>query len=70
MTGPFAALDTLLAPIIIAANKARQARDALPVSVWRLVPVSIRGPVDDVFAAVEAYERFVGALEVRTTPPG
>lgn len=63
MTGPFAALDALFAPIIIAANKARQARDRLPLSVWRLVPATIRGPVDDVFAAVEAYERFIGALE-------
>lgn len=65
MTGPFAALDALLAPIIIAANKARQARDMLPVPVWILVPVAIRVPIDEVFAAVEKYERFVGSLDAR-----
>ena len=63
MTGPLAALDRLFAPIIIAANKARQARDSLPTWAWEAVPDVIQKPVDEIFAAVEAYERFVGALE-------
>ena len=56
----------LFAPIIIAANKARQARDSLPTWVWEAVPDVIQKPVDEIFAAVEAYERFVGALAART----
>lgn len=70
MTGPLAALDRLFAPIIIAANKARQARDRLPLAVWRMVPVTIRGPVDDVFAAVEFYETFLGRIEQGSTNAG
>ena len=69
MTGPLTALDRLFAPIIIAANKARQARDSLPTWAWEAVPDVIQKPVDEIFAAVEAYERFVGSLEASATPP-
>lgn len=65
MNGPLATLDKLFSPILIAANKARQARDSLPLWMWEAVPDVIQKPVDEIFAAVEAYDRFVGALADR-----
>ena len=59
---PFAMLDGMVAPIIIAANKARQVRDALPETMWRLVPSALRDPIDALFWAVEQYDRKVGLL--------
>ncbi len=70
MTGPLATLDKLFAPILIAANRARQARDALPAWAWEAVPDVIQKPVDELFAAVEAYERFVGVLNDREAQGG
>ena len=63
MTSPLAALDALVAPIILAANAARQARDALPTAIWALVPAQVRLPVDALFDAVEAYDRKIGQLK-------
>jgi len=62
MTTPLKALDDLIAPIIIAANIARQARDALPEPMWRLVPGVLRDPIDALFFAVEQYDRKIGLL--------
>lgn len=74
MTSPLAAVDALLAPIIIAANKVRQVRDALPETVWKMVPAQLRAPMDALFVAVEAYDRKVGQLQdlgiFPRTPPG
>lgn len=53
-------LDDLFAPILLACNRARQIRDALPQAVWLLVPAQVRGPIDAIFSAVERYERAVG----------
>lgn len=64
MTTPLKALDDLIAPIIIAANVARQARDALPEPMWRLVPATLRDPIDNLFAAVETYDRAVGRMQM------
>lgn len=55
-------LDALIRPVIQCANIARQARDALPVQAWALVPPMIRTPIDALFIAVETYERAVGRL--------
>lgn len=63
MNTPLTAIDALIAPIIIAANKARQVRDALPESLWQFVPAQLRGPMDQLFAAVEAYDRKVGLMK-------
>lgn len=53
-------LDDLFAPVLLACNRARQIRDALPEGLWLLVPSQIRVPIDSIFAAVEKYERAVG----------
>lgn len=63
MTSPLATIDALLDPIIVAANRVRQVRDSLPVSVWKLVPVQISAPMDALFNAVEAYDRKIGLLK-------
>lgn len=63
MTSPLAAIDALIAPIIIAANKVRQVRDALPAPVWQLVPATLRVPMDGLFEAVAAYDRKVGQMK-------
>lgn len=63
MTSPLAALDALIAPLILAANVARQARDNVPVFVWALVPAVVREPLDLFFERVEDYERLVGRLK-------
>lgn len=62
MTTPLAEIDRLIAPIIISANIARQARDALPEPMWRLVPGVLRDPIDALFLAVENYDRFIGRM--------
>lgn len=64
MTTPLQALDSLVSPIIISANIARQARDALPEPIWRLVPAALRDPIDNLFAAVETYDRAVGRMQM------
>jgi len=63
MTSPLAAIDALLDPIIVAANRVRQVRDALPEPAWTIVPLPIRGPLDALFASVEAYDRKIGLLK-------
>jgi len=63
MTSPLATIDALLDPIIVAANRVRQVRDALPEPAWMIVPLPIRGPMDALFAAVEAYDRKIGLLK-------
>lgn len=63
MISPLVAIDNLIAPIVTAANRVRQARDALPVALWQLVPDPIRAPLDVLFSAVEAYDRKVGQLK-------
>jgi len=60
---PLAAIDALLDPIIVSANKVREVRDSLPVVAWQIVPLPIRGPLDALFAAVEAYDRKIGLLK-------
>lgn len=70
MTSPLVALDNLIAPIIIAANIVRQARDALPATLWAIVPAPIRTPMDALFAAVERYDRTIGLMrEAGAFPP-
>lgn len=61
-TSPLKALDDLIAPIIVAANIVRQARDAMPVAVWSIVPPVIRLPMDQLFEAVERYDRTIGLM--------
>ncbi len=63
MTTPLAAIDALVSPIILAANKARQVRDALPEQLWQFVPAQLRTPMDALFTAVEAYDRKAGQLK-------
>lgn len=74
MTSPLAAIDALIAPIILTANKVRQVRDALPEGLWKMVPAQLRTPMDALFQAVEAYDRKVGQLQdiglFPKTPPG
>ena len=62
MTALLSLIDQYVAPIIIAANRLRQARDALPPWIWRMVPATLRGPVNAIFGAVEEYERQIGRL--------
>jgi hypothetical protein len=61
-TSPFALLDGMVAPIIIAANRVRQVRDSLPVQFWTILPAAFRRPVEALFLAVEEYDRMVGRL--------
>lgn len=76
MTSPLVALDDLIAPIIVAANIVRQARDALPTVAWSIVPAPIRVPLDALFEAVERYDRTIGvmreagAFPEKIHPPG
>lgn len=63
MTSPLKALDDLIAPIIVAANLVRQGRDALPESLWAMVPPAIRIPMNALFEAVEKYDRSVGLMQ-------
>ena len=46
MISPLIAIDNLIAPIVTAANKVRQTRDALPVALWQVVPDPIRAPLE------------------------
>jgi len=62
MTTPFALLDGMVAPIIIASNKLRQVRDSLPVQFWTILPAAFRTPVEALFLACEEYDRMVGRL--------
>lgn len=67
---PLKALDDLIAPILVAANIIRQARDALPAAMWSLVPAPIRTPMDALFEAVERYDRTIGLMrEAGVFPP-
>ena len=68
-TSPLAALDAMIAPIIISANIARQARDALPEPVWRLVPGVLRDPIDLLFENVEKYDRMIGRMRLAGVMP-
>lgn len=58
-----AELDDLFSPILLACNRARQIRDALPSGMWLLVPAQIRVPIDTIFQKVELYERSVGVAK-------
>ena len=70
MTSPLKALDDLLDPMLQAANKVRQVRDALPAPMWQLVPSALRLPMDELFRCVEAYDRKIGLLrEAGFLPP-
>jgi hypothetical protein len=60
---PLAQLDSYFAPIIISANIARQARDNLPQPLWMLVPEKLRVAIDNIFLAVENYDRMVGKMQ-------
>lgn len=64
MTSPLAAIDALLSPIIVSANKVREVRDSLPVAAWQFVPAAIRGPLDALFMAVERYDVMLGRLKL------
>jgi len=55
--------DAMVAPVIIAANKLRQARDARPVWMWMLVPGFVREPVDALFVAIERYDAEIGRVK-------
>jgi len=55
--------DAMVAPVIIAANKLRQARDARPVWMWMLVPGFVREPANMIFAAIEEYESEIGRVK-------
>lgn len=59
---PLAAVDALIAPICIAANRLRQVRDSLPVQFWTILPPMFREPVDALFLAVENYDSFIGRM--------
>lgn len=56
-------IDAKLAPVLIALNTARRARDDLPPGIWRMVPLAIRLPIDGVFAVVEELEGWLGRLK-------
>lgn len=60
---PLAIIDSMLDPIIVAANRVRQVRDALPEAAWMIVPLAIRGPLDALFVAVEEYDRALGRMK-------
>lgn len=62
MTSPLAAVDALIAPICIAANRLRQVRDSLPERFWTIVPAVFRDPVEALFLAVENYDAFIGRM--------
>lgn len=69
----FAELDAKLDPLLQTLNKARQARDALPLAFWNAVPYGIRVPVDLAFEMVEGLERWLAAQkaqEALRTPTG
>lgn len=67
---PLAAVDALIGPICVAANKLRQVRDSLPVHFWTIVPAVFREPVEALFLAVEEYDRFIGRMrDVGLMPP-
>jgi len=55
--------DAIVEPVIIAANKLRQARDARPIWMWALVPGFVRRPMDALFQAIEAYDREIGRIK-------
>ena len=70
MTSPLAAIDSLIAPICIAANRLRQVRDSLPVQFWTILPPMFREPVEALFLAVENYDRFIGQMrDAGVMPP-
>lgn len=64
MTSPLQIMDALLSPIIVAANRVRQVRDAVPEPAWMIVPLPIRGPLDALFMAVEKYDVALGRLKM------
>lgn len=62
MTTPLKAIDDLLDPMIKAALVVRGIRDNIPRPLWELVPDVLQKPLDDLFVAIEAYDRRVGLM--------
>ena len=60
-------LDAKIAPLMVALNQARQARDGLPQGIWNMIPPAIRGPIDLAFTLVEDVERWIGRLKEAET---
>lgn len=60
---PLALIDQYVGPIVVAANRIRQARDSMPTWAWQFVPSPIRAPIDGLFEAVAAYDRRIGQLK-------
>lgn len=56
-------IDAAISPVLIAANRLRQARDRLSPWAWLFVPASIRVPIDALFQAIEDLERRIGQLK-------
>ena len=52
-------LDAKLNPLLVQLNKARQARDTLPLAFWNAVPYGVRGPINLAFEIVEALEHWL-----------
>jgi len=70
MTNALKTIDDVLDPLLQAANRVRQVRDALPQYLWQVVPPQLRLPMDQLFLCVENWDRFVGQQrELGNLPP-
>jgi len=63
MKNPYATFDATIAPLIIIIHKIRQARDAQPVWVWRMIPGAITRPLQELFDFAEQYDRGIGRAQ-------
>ena len=61
---PLQIMDALLDPILVAANKIRQVRDALPTPLWFAVPEAFRVPLQALFDASEKYDQAIGRMKM------
>jgi len=59
MTRPTTAdrIDAAINPVLVTINRIRQARDAQPVWVWRLIPSAITAPLQELFDFAEEFDR-------------